>query len=124
MDLPRSCGKGEITGVNKIEEIKKSLEVASPSPWEILYGERGNIHIHHDVQEVLWDVSNIENARLIAKSPEYIEYLLNETDRLRKALEEVQQTVLYSDVSSAETLCIVYGIVNQALEPAKGVDNQ
>lgn len=50
------------------------------------------------------------------------EYLkrCKDTGRLRKALEEVEQTVLYSDVSSAETLCVVYGIVNQALEPIKG----
>ena len=45
-----------------------------------------------------------------------------EIDRLRKALEEVQQTVLHSDVSPAETLCIVYKIIHKALEPAKGED--
>lgn len=40
-----------------------------------------------------------------------------EENRLRKALEETEQAVLYSDVSSAETLHVVYGIVNNALEP-------
>lgn len=127
--------------MNKIDEIKATLTGATPGPWR---WEEGNTEwrdlgrfIGANDWPICWfgnqttyyptqgDEPHETDIHLIAKAPEYIEHLLNENDRLRKALEDVKTELLnngYIDVESA--LQSSFKIINQALEPTKGEDTQ
>ncbi|MFB5761121.1 hypothetical protein [Paenibacillus medicaginis] len=59
-----------------IEEIKQALAAATPGPWEVKHGDQGECHVYYGMNEVAWDVSHKGNANLIAKAPEYIEFLV------------------------------------------------
>ncbi|MEW8986083.1 MAG: hypothetical protein AB2401_03600 [Bacillus sp. (in: firmicutes)] len=74
---------------NKIDEIKEALAAATPGPWIFQdghYGKKPIVYREADCA-LICSLGNHglddKNGQFIAKSPEYITYLLQEIERLQ-----------------------------------------
>ncbi|MGG3307347.1 hypothetical protein ABER23_07960 [Paenibacillus lautus] len=83
---------------NKIDEIKEALAAATPGPWHSYATE---VFIETGPIAKLWGDgmrgefkfdNHGNNAPFIAKSPEYITYLLQEIERKNRYLERISVT--------------------------------
>ncbi|WP_145413772.1 hypothetical protein [Paenibacillus xylanexedens] len=102
--------------MSKQEEIKQALAAATPGMWNKEGNEiwrRGLGYGGYEPHIHICDVANQDNAHLIAKAPEYIAYLLEETDRLRKELEEARKIRLPRQADSEGGWTIDYDFLDK-----------
>lgn len=83
---------------NKIEEIRKRLEAATPD-WEYNGNE---IVSKNNLRCGIGGFLKDEDNELAANAPADIAYLLTEIDRLKKALEDAQEHLMKEHHLSAE----------------------
>ncbi|MGF7046365.1 hypothetical protein J2T13_000841 [Paenibacillus sp. DS2015] len=78
---------------DKITEIKEALGKATPGPWEIEKRYDGYMVVQRETFEVICSGKLHEetenNHNFIAKSPEYITYLLQLVETQSKALDRI-----------------------------------
>lgn len=73
-----------------IEQIKEELEKATPGPWKYQTGFYGSNHLVYEIETdnlvctAKTHFKTVENMKLIANTPTYIRYLLDELDTVKE----------------------------------------
>lgn len=74
-----------------INDIQKSLKEITKWPW--IADEQGGVVVFEENGEVICEYATLDDADFLAKSPEYIKYLLDENERLRGVLRDIRSYV-------------------------------